>query len=284
MGIFSNVLFTSDFDHTISDKNNQVNPVNVEAIRSFMENGGLFCMNSGRSIPLLQCRLGQIPVNAPCLCYNGAACYDSEADEVLWYRAMPEGTEKVIEKVRTAEIPLSMEIQGLKAHYELGEQMPSRMRFFKGEGFEPVFDAPVIPQPWMKLVVCGATGEEALEDVSEVPPEELSRFTELEKEITGFCGDRYFVTRSMPRVLEISNPGCDKGKAARDLAKRLGRSVLVCAGDAPNDERMLLEADYAFCPTDAEKRILDLPGVRKTVPSREGCIAEAVRQLEAILK
>lgn len=284
MGIFSDVLFTSDFDHTISDKHNRVNPINVEAIRYFMDNGGLFCLNSGRSVPLLRCRLGEIPVNAPCLCYNGAGCYDFKEEKMLWAHALPDSTEELIEKVRTMDLPLCMEIQGVQTHYEIGEQMPSRLRFLREEGFEPVFDADTIPKPWMKLVVCGATGEHALEDVSEIPPEELKRFSELEKEIRAFCGDRYFVTRSMPRLLEISNPGCDKGRAARDLAKMLGRSVLVCAGDAPNDERMLREGDYAFCPTDAEKLVLDLPGIRKTVPSHDGCIAAAVKQLEQILK
>lgn len=284
MGIFSNVLFTSDFDHTISDKYNRVNPVNLEAIRYFIENGGLFCLNSGRSIPLLRCRLGQVPVNAPCLCYNGAACYDYGKEEMLWLYDLPEDTQKIMDRVNSLELPLCMEIQGVDSHYEIGEQLPSRMKFFREEGFVPTLHADTIPKPWMKLVICGATGEHALEDASEIDPEELNSFTKLEKEIRVFCGDRYFVTRSMPRLLEISNVNCDKGKAARDLAKRLGRSVLACAGDAPNDEQMLREGDYSFCPTDAEQLILDLPGIHQTVSSHDGCIASAVRQLETFLK
>lgn len=284
MGIFSNVLFTSDFDHTISDKNNQVNPVNLEAIRYFIENGGLFCLNSGRSIPLLRCRLGQVPVNAPCLCYNGAACYDFEKEEMLWRCELPEDTKEIMDRVNAMDLPLCMEIQGVDSHYEIGEQLPSRMKFFKEEGFVPVLHADTIPRPWMKLVICGATGEHALEDTSEIPPEELNNFSKLEKEIRSFCSDRYFVTRSMPRLLEISNPGCDKGKAARELARRLGRPVLVCAGDAPNDEQMLREGDYSFCPTDAEQLILDLPGIHATASSHDGCIAGAVKQLETFLK
>ena len=141
-----------------------------------------------------------------------------------------------------------------------------------------------IPRPWMKLVVCGALGEAVMENEDDIPTEELENFTRLEKEVRDFCGDRFFVTRSMPRLLEISNPGFDKGRAARDLAKRLGRSVLVCAGDAPNDERMLLEGDYSFCPADAEKSVLKLPGVIKTVPSHDGCVAAAIHQLEQMLK
>lgn len=284
MGIFSNVLFTSDFDHTISDKDNKVNPTNIEAIRYFMDNGGLFCMNSGRSIPLLRCRLGEIPVNAPCLCYNGAACYDFKEEKPLWAHALPDSAQELMDKIRSLGMPLCMEIQGVETHYEIGEQLPSRLRFFKGEGFEPSFSSDPIPRPWMKLVVCGALGEAVMENAADIPAEELENFARLEKEVREFCGDRFFVTRSMPRLLEISNPGCDKGRAARDLADRLGRPVLACAGDAPNDERMLVEGDYSFCPADAEEQIRNLPGIIETVSSHEGCIADAVKRLEQLLK
>lgn len=282
MGLFSNVLFTSDFDHTISDMDNRVATANVDAIRYFISEGGLFCLNSGRGLPLMRPKLGLIPVNAPCLLYNGAACYDFSKEELLYANYLPPFAEELMQTVRAMNPKLNLEVQKLDGHYEIGDNA-SRVPFLRSEGVEPIFTDGNISQPWMKLVICGVTDGPALEDPAKLSQEDREAFARLYAFVKEFCGDRCYVTRSMPRVMEISNPDCNKGTAAKALAKKLNRSILVCAGDAPNDEQMLRAADFAFCPTDCDPEILAVPGIRSTVPSHVGCIAEAVEQLKKIV-
>lgn len=283
MGKFSDILFTSDFDHTISGPDNNVPQANIDAIRYFIREGGLFCINSGRSVPLLRRRIHEIPTNAPCLCYNGAACYDFAAEKLIYAHELPEFATGLLELVAQSGQNVCMEVQRLDNHYEIGTQLPARLRFLAHEGLEPIFTNKAVPLPWMKVIVCGATGESVMERAEDVSAQELAEFVGLQRKIEEFCGKNCYVTRSMPRLIEISNPMCNKGLAARALAERLGRKILVSAGDAPNDEQMLLQADFSFCPSDADASIRALSNVRVCAASNVGCLADAISQLEVLL-
>lgn len=282
MGRFSDILFSSDFDHTISGPNNEIAPSNIEAIHYFIREGGRFCLNSGRSVPLLRCRVDQVPTNAPSLCYNGAACYDYASEELLYANELPEFATGLLALVRNSALQVCMEVQRFDNHYEIGPQLPARLRFLAHEGLEPIFCDETAPLPWMKLIVCGASGDTVMEQAEDIPAEDFKAFLHLQKEIEAFCDGKCYVTRSMPRLIEIGNPDCNKGRAARALAKRLGKRYLICAGDAPNDEQMLREADIAFCPSDADASILAIPGIQICASSSEGCIADAIKRLEAM--
>ena len=281
MGKFSDILFTSDFDHTISDQNHAVPQANIDAIRYFISEGGKFCLNSGRSVPLMSCCIDQIPTNAPCLCYNGAACYDFATQTLLYAHPLPEFAEKLLEMVQNSGLNVCMEVQRMDNHYEIGEQLPARLKFLAHAGLRPIFTQ-TAPMPWMKMIVCGADGENVSERLEDIDPEALAAFIRLQKQIEEFCDGNCYVTRSMPRLIEISNTNCNKGLAARKLAEDLGRKILVCAGDAPNDLQMLKEADYAFCPSDADEIIRKLPNVQICSASEVGCIADVVAKLEEI--
>lgn len=284
MGKFSNIFFASDFDRTLSAHDGSVPQANIDAIRYFMQEGGLFCLNSGRSVPLMRCRINEVPHNVPSLCYNGAACYDYENEAMIYANVLPDFASELIHLVRQSGVQACMEVQRFDNHYEIGTQLPARLRFLAQEGLNPVFCDELPEMPWMKLIVCGATGETVLERAEDVPAQELAAFLQLEEKIREFCGGRCYVTRSMPRLIEISNPDCDKGKAARALAEQHGRKILVCAGDAPNDAQMLREADIAFCPSDAEASIRAIEGIHCVASSDAGAVAEAISRLEHLLK
>lgn len=283
MAKFSQVLFTSDFDHTLTGSDSVVPKANVEAIEYFIANGGKFCLNSGRSVPLMRCRVHEIPTNAPCLCYNGAACYDYRDEKLIYANILPDFAPEIVKLVQDSGLNVCMEVQRFDNHYEIHRQLPARLKFLSKEGLNPVFCDENIPKPWMKLIVCGANGETVSERLVDIDKADFEAFLALQKRIDEFCAGRCYVTRSMPRLIEISNPDCNKGKAARALSNELGREILVCAGDAPNDEQMLLEANFAFCPSDADSSILQLSGIRQTAASNVGCVADAIAQLEKLL-
>ncbi len=283
MAKFSQVLFTSDFDHTLTGSDGSVPKENVDAIKYFIAQGGKFCLNSGRSVPLLRCRVSEIPINAPCLCYNGAACYDYRDETLIYANVLPDFAPEIVKLVQESRLNVCMEVQRFDNHYEIHKQLPARLKFLAKEGLTPVFCDENIPKPWMKLIVCGADGETVSEKIEDISKSDYEAFLTLQKRIDEYCDGRCYVTRSMPRLIEISNPDCNKGKAARALAKQLGRTVLACAGDAPNDEQMLKEADFAFCPSDADESILRIEGIRRTVASNVGCLADAIAQLECLL-
>lgn len=277
MGKFSGMLFTGDFDHTISDHRGKVAQANLDAIEYFIANGGRFCLNTGRSIPLARKRALQLPCNAPCLLYNGAACYDYRTDKLLFVHALPDFAETLPALLQ--EDDLCFEVQGIDGHYSLTEN-PSRAPFLRKEGVEPICTEQ-IPKPWIKLVLCGRYGTIA-ERYCDVDPLELRRFEALRERVRELCAGQCYVTASLPRVIEIGNPACNKGEGAKRLAGELGCKYLICAGDAPNDAQMLAAADFAFCPSDANPEILAMPNVISTVPAADGAIAAAIACLDKL--
>lgn len=281
MSKFSNVFFASDFDHTLTDQQGSIPRRNIEAIRYFMQEGGIFCVASGRSIPMFRSRFASVPTNAPCILYNGAACYDYPTQRLHYAHPLPDFAREIIGKIRKEYPKLSLEMQGQSHHYVIGLN-PWRESFLKSQKVPYIAVEQEIPKPWMKLVICSGEGRSDPQNPKSVSAEIAGQFRELELELKAFCGDKCYVTRSMPVVIEISNPLCSKGTAARTLAEHMGRSILVCAGDAPNDETMLKEADIAFSPKD---RDAGLQGAffREAVPCGEGAIAYAIEELERLL-
>ena len=275
MGKFTGMLFTSDFDHTISDHHGNVPQANLDAIEYFIANGGRFCLNTGRSIPLAKKRALQIPCNAPCLLYNGAACYDYRTDTLHFVHALPDFAETLPTLLQEGD--LCYEVQGIDGHYSPTKN-PSRAPFLRKEGVEPICTEN-IPKPWIKLVLCGRYGNIS-ERYSDVDPSELQRFEALREKARTLCAGQCYVTASLPRVIEIGNPNCNKGEGAKRLARALGCERLICAGDAPNDAQMLAVADFAFCPSDASPEILALPNIHSTVPAADGSLAAAIAHLD----
>ena len=77
MGLFDTVLLTVDYDRTLTGPDSTIPQRNLDAIRYFMENGGAFTVNTGRSYLSFIRFLDVIPVNAPLLLMNGSASYEN---------------------------------------------------------------------------------------------------------------------------------------------------------------------------------------------------------------
>ena len=50
--MFSDILLTVDYDRTLTAPDSTIPERNLEAICFFMENGGAFTVNTGRSLPM----------------------------------------------------------------------------------------------------------------------------------------------------------------------------------------------------------------------------------------
>ena len=85
MGIFSDVLLTVDYDRTLTAPDSTIPERNLEAIRYFMDNGGAFTVNTGRSTTTFAPFLETLPRNAPLLLYNGSADYDEKTGQFTRY-------------------------------------------------------------------------------------------------------------------------------------------------------------------------------------------------------
>lgn len=248
MGLFSDVLLTVDYDRTMTGPDSKVPERNMEAIRYFMDNGGTFTLNTGRSTTTAKKLLNTLPVNAPMILYNGSACY--EDGKLVDYIPIDLPMWPTVLEVAEAFPELNVEIQALDNHY-LVNQKESYMKFYDRMGWSHAEAVPGTDLgPFIKFAVGGQAQDYSLKSMFAPTQEETERFEQLQRYVAERWGDKVEVYMATAKIMDVHAKGVGKGAAARRLQKRLGRKILVCVGDAPNDVPMLDEADYAYCPAD----------------------------------
>lgn len=248
MGIYSDILLTVDFDLTLTAPDNTVPQRNLDAIRYFMENGGAFTVNTGRSLGMIRKYLDLIPVNAPLLLYNGSAAYDTQTQDFAFCHTIDLDMAQTLHECLEAFPDMVVEIQGKDAHYAFREN-PLWEAYCNdcsccGGIVQPEDDL----GPFVKLTLYGQFHEPTVSHLFKATPEEMERCTEVEQALRARYGDHVEVFRSGARIIDVHTKGVSKARSARQLQAKLGKKVLVCVGDGENDVSMLQNADFAYCP------------------------------------
>lgn len=96
-------------------------------------------------------------------------------------------------------------------------------------------------------------------------------------------GERLFLTRSLPHLLELGHPSVSKGSGLRFVAERLGLDVgrIVAFGDGENDRELLETAGYGVAVEDADASLLTLADATCPGPQDEGVAAMIEASLDA---
>ena len=268
--MFSDVLMTVDFDRTMTGPDSKIPQRNLDAVAFFMENGGTFTVNTGRSVSSFRKHLDKVPVNAPILLYNGSARWENGKltdmkllDMDLWE------TVKTVQK----EFPgMNLEIQGTDYHY-LIDPTPEFVAFYDALKWSYKIVQPGEDLgPFMKFALAGSPRSKSVATLFDISEKEDAAFDAAQEHLMELWGEKIAVYRAAPRIIDVHAKGVSKIAAARQLQQELGKKILVCAGDAENDLPMLEGADYAFCPADGV--VADrFPNV---CPCAEGAIADVI--------
>ncbi len=270
--MFSDILITSDFDHTLTARDSSVPKRNIEAIEYFMAHGGAFTVNTGRSLPMSRIVLDQVPVNAPVIMYNGGLIFDTEASKALYCAELDLDMGATMRQLEAMFPELVTENEGLEAHY-LFKENPLWKDFCANtrcQARQAGFDDDL--GPFLKFCVYGPLKDNTVSGLYQGSAEERACFDRVEAAIRQRWGHCAEVFRAAPRIVDVQAKGVSKLKAARRLQGMLGRKILVCIGDAANDLPMLEGADYSFCPMDGS--VADrFPNV---CPCGEGAVADVI--------
>ena len=250
MGIFSDILLTVDYDRTLTAPDSTIPERNIEAIRYFMENGGAFTVNTGRSLPMTRVFRDKVPVNAPLLLYNGSAASDTQRGELSFMYEIDLDLWTTVGELLETFPRLTVEVQGVDAHYNF---IPNQ-RWDDFSANQNCAYATAAPGqdlgPFLKFTLYGDFHDNTVARLFEATDEERAEIDAAQALLKARYGDKIEVFRSATRLLDVHATGVSKARAARDLQKRMGRKILVCVGDAHNDIPMMEDADYAFCPAD----------------------------------
>lgn len=277
---FSDILLVSDFDRTLTAPDSSIPAANLEAIRRFMAQGGRFTVGTGRSVPMYRPYLAQIPTNAPLILYNGAAVYDYDAETLSASVWMPTGR-KLLEYLTERFPELRLEVQGVDAHYLIGED-PAREAFYRDLGVaHRTVSVAEAPTRYHKVALFGAFTENGVSQFFRGSPAENARFEACQAQIVRDW-PMLHADRAAMKIIDLQDKNAGKGSAARVLAAQLGCKTLVCVGDAMNDASMLRAADLAFAPADCAPEIKALGCCTLVRPCAEGSIAGVVEALEEL--
>ena len=251
MAIFSDILLTADYDRTLTAPDSTIPQRNLEAIRYFMENGGAFTVNTGRSVPMYRRLMQEVPVNAPLLLYNGSAAYDLEAKQFSFYHEIQLDMWETIRECFELFPDLTVEVQGVDAHYCFTEN-PGWEAFSRCQQCDYAFAHPGDNLgPFLKFTLYGQFRDVTVADMYNGSEEERRRMDAAEQLLRQRFGEHCEIFRAATRIIDIHAKGVSKARSARELQQKLGRKILVCAGDADNDLPMMYDADYAYAPADA---------------------------------
>ena len=281
MGIFSDVLLTVDYDRTLTAPDSTIPARNLEAIRYFMENGGAFTVNTGRSVPMTAAFRDKVPVNAPLLLYNGSAAYDPAEGKLSFCHEIHMDMWQTVAKCMALFPDLTVEVQGVDAHYRFTEN-PAWDAFCDHQPCARGFAQPGDDLgPFLKFTLYGKITDVTVAHLFDGTPEEIARIDKAERLLVETFGEYCEVFRAATRILDVHAKGVSKARSARELQQRMGRKILVCVGDARNDLSMLRDADFAFVPADAVIA-KEFPNV---CPCGDGAVADVIyKKIPDILK
>lgn len=272
MGIYSDVLLTVDYDRTLTAPDSSIPERNIEAIRYFIENGGAFTVNTGRSVPMTKVFRDVVPVNAPLLLYNGSAAYDLKKKRLTFCHAIDLDLWETVHRCEALFPDLTVEVQGIDAHYRFSEN-PGWDAFSDHQQCARGFARPGDDLgPFLKFTLYGEFRDVTVASMFDGSEEECRRMDEAEALLRRAFGDKCEVFRAATRIIDIHAKGVSKARSARELQAKLGRKYLVCIGDANNDLPMMYDADYAFAPGDA----IIADRFETVCPCAEGAVADVI--------
>lgn len=268
LGVRSSVkyrLVAFDLDGTLLGEELLLRPRVLSAITKMREQGVQGCIVTGRMYRAALPFVRQLQFTAPVVCYQGAAVVDPQTDDVLQDVPLP-----------NAE---ALELEAYAKRNGLHIQLYANDRYYCEErnrysdlyasisGVEPT----IVPSLARQFETWNATKACIIAE-PEIVERELPRVHEL-------CGDRAYVTRSIPWFIEVMNSRVNKGKSLEIVARYLDvpMEAVLAIGDSWNDAPLLKAAGFGVAMGSAPEELRQVADAIVADVENDG-VAEAVER------
>lgn len=248
---FSGILVCTDFDGTLY--HHGIAPGNAEAIRYFMDRGGLFTFSTGRDGRWLSA--GNLPFthNAPACCMNGAMIFDFQRREIIRITPMADDYPEILQDLIAATPLRSADIVSEKLRISFKTADPEDFRRACARIDSPVY----------KLVAYKAQPSEIW------VPEEAVRA----------CRGRASLLSNSRNCFEATAPGVDKAYGLEFIRGLTGADKLIAVGDCDGDVSAFRTADDSFAVGNAIPALKAIAGHVVAPTVSEGAFPGIIRQL-----
>ncbi len=263
---FENTILFSDMDGTLLNREGVISEENKKAICHFVEEGGLFGVATGRSQLNSLMFIKELPINLPCILYNGCAVYDFGKNYFYKIEELnKKNVQNFLEHLIVDFPKVSIQIYSSDMCYFITDEDkadPHHIESHKPCEFTKMDK--ILSVPWMKILLSGHMAE-----LKKLNNEMLQ--SGLQEEIDYvYSSDIY---------LEYLPKGVSKGSALHFVRELMGDQYKIYAvGDYDNDIEMLEEADYGIAMNNA---VLSLKRIAKriTVDHNDHAMQDIIYQI-----
>lgn len=249
MGKFDGILICSDYDGTLFYK--KFIESNIEALRYFMDEGGMFTLCTGRRA--VNAPLDVVP-NVPVVGMCGSEVYDLARGEQLERWCFGEEWRELAKDFVDREDLDRIQFESSDGPHRYKVNDPEIFNFID------TFDGPIF-----KIIFLY---KELRTDPLLVPPE-----------VREVCEGRCSVMSNGADEFEMVALGMDKGHGVRYLKERTGAKLLICVGDYDGDISMLRAADIGYAVDNASPYVKEAAD-RVTVHAKDGVIRHILQDIE----
>ena len=236
---FDGYLICSDHDGTVAEWG-ELLQVNIEAIKYFQDNGGIFTVATGRRHDfVVEKYAGIIKPHVPAIIGNGTMLYDITDDKIIFkdfmttddYGAMFDAFEHAQNAIR-----FRIELENETLWFEIGETL-------------------------LEDIKAALKGREVSKFVIEFKGEDVDKTLELQKLLTDKYGDRYTIVRAWPTGLEFFSKTGSKGdcvsRVKQIIKDKLGIEIhtVIGMGDFENDISLIKTADIGVAMGNAPMHV-----------------------------
>lgn len=250
---YEGIMIVSDLDGTFLDDKGHVVPRNIDAIRAFCAEGGLFTFATGRHHDHLPEAVPGVKglVNMPVIVANGSYLYDFSTERVLAEVFMDVNLSRPVLQFARANYPrVGFRVSTPQGYLTDGrtDYMKKFVDYSKKHRSYLVEVAPIeqwMQRLWYKLVFQGTC-----EELDALYADVKATFGE----------DAFEYNKSSATLFEMQKKGCSKGSMLRVLKETYeiltGHPIKVYGvGDYENDLSTLSAADVAVCPANAHAAV-----------------------------
>ena len=256
---YEGYLICADFDGTFALPNAELSDENLEAVRDFQANGGLFTIASGRTPTFIRELGDRFRPNAPVIAMNGAVLCDESDGHVLRRFPMSRDVLAIMDDIAATGLPRRMSLWN---EYEIRDD------WTREDGVLPSVRFKSLPEPWFKTVVTADP-----ESTLKIRDYFLARYAE-----------RFNCGRSWPEGFEIHSLESGKGECMRALREMYGGRIhtTIGVGDYENDLSLVRDADIGYAVGNAIDEVKAVAR-RITVPNTQHAIARIIAELPVIV-
>lgn len=274
MALFDNCILASDIDGTLLD-NGYISPRNIDAIKSFTDNGGFFVLSTGRGITAIDQVFAFVDKTlvGPCVVLNGGVIYDFKCSKALFSNELTAQSKEFVNAVSEHFPAVGIEIHSDLSVYIIHKTEATEVHDdYESLEREYVTFSDIKDKPWNKVLYTCSDEDERTALIEFLAKKDSgdNAFVKTAAEINKI---RYFYLEQLPY-------GTTKANGLKRLCKILNikKGGFFAIGDYYNDVEMLSAADISAVPAEAPediKKIANFVGG----PCRKGAVADFIEYL-----